>query len=118
MPKSVEYYLSKGFDSKMAEYFASGRKKILSVQPKHDFSLLLSFDNGEKRIFDMKPFLKKDTVFEQFSNFDDFKRVYIDSDHCVCWDKNPQIDSETNWNNKVDLSPDVCYVESLPVTGQ
>ena len=87
MPKTVEYYLSKGFDSKMAEYFASGRKKILAVKPNNDFSLLLSFDNGEKRIFDMKPYLKKNTVFEQFSNFDDFKRVYLDSDHCVCWDK-------------------------------
>lgn len=71
-------------------------KKFLLYSRTTIFSLLLSFDNGEKRIFDMKPYLKKNTVFEQFLNFDDFKRVYLDSDHCVCWDKNPKIDSETD----------------------
>lgn len=98
----------------MANYFASGRKKITSVIANEDFTLLLVFDNTEKRIFDMKPYLKKNTVFEQFMNFDDFKRVYLDDNNCVSWDKNPQIDSEIEWNNKVDLSSDVCYVESRP----
>ena len=28
MAESVEYYISKGFDKKMAEYFAAGRKTI------------------------------------------------------------------------------------------
>ena len=31
MPKSVDYYLSKGLDIKMANYFASGRKTITDV---------------------------------------------------------------------------------------
>lgn len=48
----------------MANYFASGRKKITSVIANEDFTLLLVFDNTEKRIFDMKPYLKKNTVFE------------------------------------------------------
>ena len=43
-----------------------------------------------------------------------FKRVYLDDNNCVSWDKNPQIDSEIEWNNKVDLSSDVCYVDSRP----
>ena len=45
--KSVEFYLSKGFEKPMAEYFASGRKKITAVEACEDFTLLLSFDNGE-----------------------------------------------------------------------
>ena len=114
MPNSVDFYLSKGFDLKMANYFASGRKKITSVKPNKDFTLLLVFDNTEKRIFDMKPYLKKNTVFEQFMNFDDFKRVYLDDNNCVSWDKNPEIDSKIEWNNKVDLCSDVCYVDSKP----
>ena len=52
MGKSVEYYLSKGYDRKMAEYFASGRKRITKVIPRNDFTLLLSFDNGETRLYD------------------------------------------------------------------
>ena len=78
MPNTVDFYLSKGFDSKMANYFASGRKKITSVKANKDYTLMLIFDNSEKRLFDMKPYLKKGTVFEQFLNFDDFNRVYID----------------------------------------
>ena len=51
MAKSVEYYLSKGFDRKTAEYFAAGRKTITGVVPNDDFTLTISFDNGEKRLF-------------------------------------------------------------------
>lgn len=112
MPKSVEFYLSKGFDSKMAAYFATGRKKILSVVPNEDFTLTITFENAEKRIFDTKPYIQRNTVFGQLSDFEIFKRVYIDDSNNVCWDKNPEIDSEIEWNNKIDLSGDVCYVES------
>ena len=115
MEKSVEYYLAKGLDIKMAEYFASGRKKITDVVPNDDFTLTLSFNNGEKRIFDVAPLLKEGTVFETFLNLDDFKRVYIDDTNCVAWDINPEVDSEVVWNNKVDLCPDCCYVDSIPV---
>ena len=31
MPNTVEYYLSKGFDRPMAEYFAGGRKNLLPL---------------------------------------------------------------------------------------
>ena len=115
MGKTVEYYLSKGLDMKMAEYFASGRKKITAVVPNDNFTLTLSFDNGEKRIFDVAPLLKKGTVFETFLNLEDFKRVYIDDTNCVAWDINPEIDSQIVWNNKVDISSDSCYVDSIPV---
>ena len=116
MCKSVEYYLSKGLDMKMAEYFASGRKTIISVIPNDDFTLTLEFDNGEKRLYNVAPFLKPGTVFESFANIDNFRRVYIDDEHCVAWDIDPSIDSNVVWNNKVDLCPDGCYVDSIPLT--
>ena len=50
MGKDIEYYLSKGFDRKMAEYFSNGRKIIVSVIANDDYTLILGFDNGEKRI--------------------------------------------------------------------
>lgn len=115
MGKTVEYYLSKGLDLKMAEYFASGRKKITAVVPNDNFTLTLSFDNGEKRVYDVAPLLKEGTVFETFINLEDFKRVYIDDTNCVAWDINPEIDSQIVWNNKVDISSDSCYIDSVPV---
>ncbi len=65
-------------------------------------------------IYDMKPYLKKGTVFETFSDYDNFKRVYLDECGCVSWDIDPKIDSDTVWSNKVDLCPDACYIDSLP----
>ena len=62
----------------------------------------------------MKPYLKKGTVFETFSDYDNFKRVYLDECNCVSWDINPEIDSDTVWSNKVDLCPDTCYIDSIP----
>ena len=115
MNKSVEYYLSKGLDRKMAEYFASGRKTITSVIPNDDFTLTIGFDNGEKRLYNVAPFLKPGTVFEPFANIENFRRVYIDDEHCVAWDIDPSVDSNIVWNNKVDLCPDGCYVDSTPL---
>lgn len=115
MAKSIEYYLSKGFDNKMAEYFASGRKKITGVIPNDDFTLTISFDIGEKRIYNAAPLLKPGTVFETLADLNNFRRVYIDDEHCISWDINPNIDSNLVWNNKVDLCPDSCYVDSIPL---
>lgn len=115
MPNTVEYYLSKGFDRPMAEYFAGGRKKIISVKPQVDFSLVLTFDSGEKRMLDIKPMLEKGGAFTPFRDYTNFKRVYLDEENAVSWDINPDIDSKTVWNNKIDLSPDSCYVDSVPI---
>ena len=114
MPNTIEFYLSKGFDKPMAEYYASGRKKILSVTPNTDFTLLLAFDNGEERIFDIKPILEKGGVFTPFRDYNNFRRVYLDDCNAVSWDIDPNVDSNIVWNNKVDLSPDRCYVDSIP----
>lgn len=117
MAKDLAYYLSKGFDKPMAEYFASGRKRITAVSPNKDFTLTLNFSNGERRLYDCRPLLKADTVFAPFMEFENFQRVYLDREHCVSWDIDPSIDSDVVWNNKVDLCPDSCYVDSVPIHG-
>lgn len=113
--REVEGYLAKGFDLKSAEYFAGGRKRIEAVSTNDDFTLRLSFAGDEIRIFDCKPMLAKDGVFSKFENLDDFRRVYLDEDHCVSWDIDPAVDSAVVWTNKVDLSQDTCYLESSPI---
>lgn len=117
MKRDIEYYLSKGYDRVTAEYFANGRKRITEVVPNDDFTLTLTFDNGEIRLYDTKSFLKPGTVFEPFMNIENFKRVYLDDTHCVCWDIDPNIDSNKVWNNKIDICPDGCYIDSIPITG-
>lgn len=117
MGKSVEYYRAKGFDEKAAAYFSSGRRKITSVIPREDFTLVLHFDNGEARLYDVRPLLQPGTVFAPFRQWENFRRVYLDEDSCVCWDIDPAVDSHTVWTNKVDLCPDSCYLDSVPFSG-
>ena len=115
MPMTREYYLSKGFDEKTAEYFSNGRKRIVGVVPNDDFTLTISFDNGERRLYDIRPFLRPNTVFEPFIDINNFRRVYIDDTHNIAWDIDPNVDSAVAWNNKVDLCPDTCYIDSVPI---
>lgn len=113
--RKVQNYLNKGLDRKSAEYFASGRKTIVSVVPTDDFSLKLCFNNGEERMLDCKPMLEKGSVFAPFKDLHNFKRVYLDDCRCVSWDIDPNVDSNVVWSNKVDLCPDSCYIDSVPV---
>ena len=115
MGKSVEYYISKGFDRKIAEYFSNGRRTIVSVIANDDYTLILGFDNGEKRLYDVFPLIEPGTVFEILSNLSDFHRVYIDNEHCIAWYIVPNIDSNFAWYNKINLISYSCYVDSIPV---
>lgn len=117
MANTVEYYLSKGFDRKAAEYFASGKKKVAGVVANDDFTLTIRFDNGEERLYDMNPLLKKGTVFEPFIDLESFRGVYVDDTHCIAWDIDPSMDSDKVWSNKVDLCSDECYIDSVPIGG-
>ncbi len=115
MPKTVKYYLSKGFDAKMAAYFAAGRRTIVSVTPNDNYTLTIRFDNGEDRLYDISPFIQPDTVFAFLKDMQHFRRVYVDEQHSIAWDKDPAVDSNVVWSNKVDLCPDSCYVDSVPL---
>lgn len=48
-------------------------------------------------------------------DYADFSRVYLDADGSVAWDIDPTVDSEVVWSNKVDLCPDGCYIDSVPM---
>lgn len=115
MGNSVEYYLSKGFDKRTAEYFSAGRRTITDVVANEDYTLTLSFDNGEKRVYDVAPIIEKGTVFEVLGDMHVFRRVYIDDEHCIAWDIDPRVDSKEVWSNKIDLSSDSCYMDSVPL---
>lgn len=115
MSKSVEYYLSKGLDEKTAGYFASGRKKPVGVVANNDYTLTITFNNGETRKLDIKPIIKNGTVFEFLFDQRNFIRAYVDKNGAVAWDIDPDVNSESSWNNKVDLDPDRCYMDSTPL---
>ena len=115
MEKNIDFYLSRGFDRAAAEYFAGGRKRIAGVTPNDDFTLNIHFDNGETRLYDVAPLIQSDNVFAPLMDPERFRAVYVDNTHCIAWDIDPEIDSSVVWNNKIDLCPDTCYIDSVPL---
>ncbi|MCD7889095.1 MAG: DUF2442 domain-containing protein [Oscillospiraceae bacterium] len=116
MSGSVEYYLSKGFDRKAAEYFAAGRRQISDVSANDDYTLTILFDNGERRLLDVKALILGGNAFSALSDRETFKRVYLDDSRSISWDIDPNVDSSVVWENKIDLCPDCCYMDSVPVS--
>ena len=49
---------------------------------------------------------------------DNFRRVYFSSNgRKVCWDVDPEVDSNEVWDNVVDLCADAVYIDSIPYEG-
>lgn len=112
---TVDCYLGKGYEPKYAAYFAAGGRTIQKVSALSQKKLLLAFDNGEERILDLCEKIQPGTVFAFLADEENFQRVYLDEDRSVCWDIDPTVDSCVVWSNKVDICPDVCYVDSIPI---
>jgi hypothetical protein len=74
---------------------------VKSVKPQDDYRLLLTFENGEKRIFDVKPYLSM-KVFAPLRNIALFKTVRA-------------VSGSIEWRGEIDLSYDTLYLESIPI---
>ena len=96
------------------EYFASGRRTIKKIVPNEDYSLTLSFDNGEVRIYKMNDMLYG--IFEVLKDKTKFKQVFLDENGNIAWDIDENIDSKTHWNNRIDLCTDSVYLNSKQIS--
>jgi hypothetical protein len=73
-------------------------RKVRSVSPLSDHRLLLGFDNGEQRVFDVKPYINRGIFIElKDPSYFGKVRVFMDS---ICWP------------NGQDFDPDHMYIES------
>ena len=71
---------------------------IKDVQPLDDYRLLLKFENEEKRIFDVKPYL-------DIGKFKELKDKKLFKSVKVCFDS-------IEWANQIDLDPELLYQNS------
>ena len=74
---------------------------VKDVQPQDDYLLLLTFENGEKRQFDMKPYLDFG-LFKDLKDFSVFKTVRTSFD-------------TIEWENEADLDPELLYQKSIRI---
>ncbi len=72
--------------------------RVINVKPEQNFKLLITFNNGETKSFDVKPYLKIG-IFKELQDVSLFNSV------------KPFLGS-IQWANGVDLCPDTLYIES------
>jgi hypothetical protein len=77
--------------------------KAIQVKPLENHRLLLTFNNGEKKIYDVTPLLRGDW-FGQLSDPVIFSSVHIAG-------------LSVEWEDGQDICPDDLYVNSIPVEG-
>lgn len=65
---------------------------ISNVVPQEDFTLLITFENGERGILDIKPYLDFG-IFGKLKDYELFRRVHVSFD-TVAWDCGADLDPE------------------------
>ena len=72
---------------------------VIDVVPETDYTLFLTFKNGDKKRFDMKPYLNTG-IFKELQNKTIFNTVH------VCYDS-------IAWDNEADLDPEILFENSV-----
>lgn len=75
--------------------------RVEAVQPNLDYTLTLTFTNGEVRMFDVTPYLQIG-IFQELQD----KALFATVRPCL---------GSVQWKNGQDFCPDTLYVESVPV---
>ena len=71
--------------------------RVLNVKPCHDYTLHITFNNGEEKSFDVKPYLELG-LFKELKDVGVFNSV------------KPFLGS-IQWANGLDVCPDTLYLE-------
>ena len=71
---------------------------VVLVEPENDYKLVITFDNGEKRVFDVTPFLDKG-IFIELKDINYFQKVTVAF-------------GAVEWPHEQDFSNDTLYLLS------
>lgn len=74
---------------------------VTAVEPRDDYTLVLTFADGARKIFDMKPYLDRG-VFRELRDIEVFKTARVSY-------------SSVAWSNDADFDPEALYDLGLPL---
>ena len=74
---------------------------VKDVKAKKDYTLLITFENGEQRIYDARPLLSK-PIFSKLNNITFFIGAKAEY-------------GTVTWSDDVDIAPEHLYENSSPV---
>ena len=72
---------------------------ITAVAPMENYILLLTFENGEQKYLDIKPYLHRG-VFKELADKEMFNTAHVSFDTVA-------------WKNNVDIAPEILYKKSV-----
>ena len=73
---------------------------VAEVKPRRDYSMLITFENGEKRVYDARPLLGK-RICEKLKDINFFMKARASYGTVV-------------WNDEIDVAPEHLYECSVP----
>lgn len=74
--------------------------KIKSVSALPGYSLMVTFEDGTTKEYDLNPLIEKNEKFKKLKDNDLFYKAHVDVDRCgVIWDDTLDISSEEIWDN-------------------
>lgn len=76
--------------------------KNVEIQP--NYHLIITFANGERRLFDMNPYLDSG-IFKELTDINLFNSVRVSFD-------------TIEWDNEADMDPEILYIESTAIETQ
>lgn len=94
------------YDEKIGGEVCYADKQLVSVsavEAREDYTMLLTFSNGERRVYDASPLLSK-SVFAPLQALPFFLAARADGGTVV-------------WNEDVDIAPEHLYEASTPAGG-
>ncbi len=74
---------------------------VEKVEPREDYTLLITFASGEQKIYDASHLLEY-KIFEPLKNIDFFMTARV-------------IYDAVGWNDRLDLDPCALYADGVPV---
>ena len=75
---------------------------VIRVEPKEDYLLALTFEDGARKVFDMKPYLTLG-IFKELTDVALFNTVHVSF-------------NSVSWANEADFDPEALYEGGLPLS--
>ena len=92
------------YDEEIKDYVCVADKELIYVcvaEAKPDYTLNLTFSNGERRLYDAKPLLEY-ALFAPLRDLSFFMRAHCDGGTVV-------------WNEELDIAPESLYEKSVAI---
>lgn len=96
--------MEKNYNAQLQDYIISNGSPVWvvkKVQPQSNYTLLLTFASGERRIFNALPLLKKE-AYPPLKNLNFFMQARVEGDSVA-------------WSDEIDIAPEHLYEYSLPM---